>query len=107
MREKKRVPACGGAALPASATVEAAGIMSVVLLTVMVLMNQAFRLRAETVGNFVLHETVERERHLVEHSDKTTISRYAKGSGWSLEITASVFRPEDSLRMWSLVEDIE
>lgn len=107
MRRKETMSACRGATLPASATVEAAGIMSVVLLTVMVLMNQAFRLRAETVGNFVLHETVERERHLVEHSDKTTISRYAEGSGWGLEITASVFRPENSLRMWSLAEDME
>ena len=89
----------------ASYTVEAAGVMAVVLLTIMILMNQAFRLRAETVGGFSLHEAVERERHSVESIEEQEICRQASGEAWNLEITMPVFRPEDSLRMWSLAED--
>lgn len=90
--------------LPASYTVEAAGVMALVFFTIMVLMNQAFRMRAETVGGFVLHEMVERERHAVEQIQTGEITRQDAGADWKLEITAPVFRPENSLRMWSLAE---
>ena len=51
---------------PASYTIEAAGVMAVVLFTMMVLLNQAFHVHAETTGCFIVHETVERERHKIE-----------------------------------------
>lgn len=92
-------------ALPAAYTVEAAGVMAAVLFVILVLMNQAFRLHAETVGYFTLHQTVERDRHAAEYADEAEIVRQAAGGNWELEITAPVFRPEESLRLWSLVED--
>ena len=92
--------------LRASITVEAAGVMAVVLFTIMVLIGQAMSWNARATGMFALHETVERERHLIEHAEESKISRQAEGNGWSLEITAPVFRPEKMLRMWSLAEDI-
>ena len=81
--------------------------MATVFFIIMILMNQAFRLHAETVGYFALHETVERERHLVDNKKESEVVEYADGTGWNLEITAPVFRPEDSLRMWSLAEDLQ
>lgn len=93
--------------VPASYTVEAAGVMAVILFTVMVLLNQAFHVRAETADSFELHEAVERDRHACESEDAGEITRQAEGIRWGLEITASVFRPEESLRMWSLMEGTE
>ena len=87
---------------PASYTIEAAGVMAVVLFTMMVLLNQAFHVHAETTGCFIVHETVERERHKIENQDEPEITR--QGVRWSLELTASVFCPEELMRMWSLVE---
>ena len=96
----------GMPALKASYTVEAAYVMATVFFVIMMLMNQAFRLHAETAGNFALHETVERERHAVENKEEAEIVRQSGGRDWSLEITAPVFRPENSLRLWSLAEDL-
>ena len=90
----------------ASAPVEAAGVLSVVLLSIMVLMSEAMRLRGETVGGFLLHEQVERERHLPENYGEKKIHRQAEGRGWNADNTVSVFRPENSLRMWSLGEEL-
>lgn len=95
-----------GSGLTAAYTVEAAGVMAVVLFTIMILINQAFRIHAETTGYFALHEAVEQERHAVENRDEAEIVRRAGGSHWSLEITAPVYRPENSLRLWSLAEDL-
>ena len=86
-------------------TVEAAGVMAAVLVTLMVLMGQAMSWSARTAGNFRLHETVERERHQIGHDQENRIQRQADGRNWSLEISAPVFQPENLLRMWSLVED--
>ena len=91
--------------LSASYTVEAAGVMAVVLFTIMILMGQAFRLSGETRGLFQLHEQVERVRHEPEHKNDWKISIQSGGNGWNMEITAPVFRPERFLRMWSLMED--
>lgn len=93
-------------ALPAAYTVEAAGVMAVVFFTIMTLMNQAFHLQAETLGNFDLHLQVETERHKIDNSDKFKIIKAAEGSSWSLEISAPVYRPENFLRMWSLTEGL-
>lgn len=87
--------------LQASMTVEAAGVMVVVLTTLMILMGQAMNWSARAAGNFALHETVERERHRIEHAEEEQIKEQAKGNNWELEITAPVFRPEKMLRMWS------
>ena len=91
--------------LRASMTVEAAGVMAVVLTTLLVLMGQAMNWSARAAGSFALHETVERERHQIEHAEKNQVKEHANGNNWSLEITAPVFRPEKMLRMWSLAED--
>ncbi len=88
----------------ASYTIEAAGVMAAVFLAVMVLLNQAFHIRSETVGNFVVHEAVERARHKIENQDELEITRQAQGMRWSIELTTPVFCPENSLRMWSLAE---
>lgn len=93
--------------LRGSFTVEAAGVMAVVLFCVMILLDQAFHVRAETVGEFRVHETVERERHLMEKIGENEISASGNGERWSLEVTAPVFRPENALRMWCLLEETE
>lgn len=93
--------------LKASYTVEAAGVMAAIGFCMMVLLNQAFRFEAESRGGFALHEAVERERHALENRDQKEIRKEAAGSFWNLEICAPVFRPESSLRLWSLAEDLE
>lgn len=87
-----------------SMTVEMAGVMAAVLFTVMVLLQTAFRLRAETVGEFQIHEQVEQERHKMESIGEDTVSHEGGASWWSLKVTAPVFRPENSLRLWSIAE---
>ncbi len=69
--------------LQASMTVEAAGVMVVVLTTLMILMGQAMNWSARAAGNFALHETVERERHRIEHAEEEQIKEQAKGNNWS------------------------
>lgn len=90
--------------LRASYTVEAAGVMAVVFFVMMILLNQAFHVQRETVGSFAVHEEVERERHKAVDLEEEEITRQAQGMRWSLELTAPVFRPEEALRMWSLLE---
>jgi hypothetical protein len=87
-----------------SYTVETSGVMAVILFTVMILFHTAFHLQVETVGEFKVHELVEKERHTVESIGEEEISHQAEGQRWSLEVTAPVYRPEDSLRLWSLAE---
>ena len=93
-----------GKGIRASYTVEAAGVLEIVLLVVMVLLNHAFHVRAETAGDFTVHEWVERKRHAIENQEEHEITSQAQGMRWSIEITAPVFRPEETLRMWSLAE---
>ena len=73
--------------LQASMTVEAAGVMVVVLTTLMILMGQAMNWSARAAGNFALHETVERERHRIGtcggEQDKRAGERETTGS-WRL-----------------------
>ena len=91
--------------LRASITVEAAGVMSIVLLTIMLLLGQAMRVSSRAAGMFVLHEEIEKKRHLIESAEEDRIKDQADGTGWNLEISAPVFRPEKAMRRWSLVED--
>ncbi len=88
----------------ASYTVEAAGIMAVVFFVIMILLNQGFHVHGETVGCFRVHEEVEWERHKALDMDEEEITRQGQGMRWSLELTAPIFRPEEALRMWSLLE---
>lgn len=90
--------------LNAAYTVEAAGVMSVVLLTVMLLLNTAFHLHREVVASMKLHTSVEQVRHAVSSAGESEIHMQADTGEGILSITAPVFRPEDSLRMWSLLE---
>lgn len=89
-----------------SLTVEMAGVMAIVFFTMMVLLQATFRVRAETVGEFGVHEEVERERHEIIHIEDKEISHEGRGQLWNLCVTAPVYRPEDYLRMWSFAEKI-
>ena len=91
--------------LRGSYTVEAAGVMAVVFFTMLVLFHQAFYMGAWTAGTFQVHQQVERERHQIVHKDERSITRGKQGQGWQADITARVFRPEESLRMWSILEE--
>lgn len=90
--------------MKAEFTVEAAGVMAAVMFTVFVLLRAALLLRAETVDIMGHHREVEIERHAIENKKESHITRQTSGPGWSLDLTAPVFRPESSLRMWSLME---
>lgn len=102
-----RFAGCCQIRLQASYTVEAAGVMAVLFFTIMILLNQAFHIRAETVGCFQVHEAVEKERHEIAHSDDKEITHAASGVRWSIEVTSPVFRPEEAIRMWSMLEEKE
>ncbi len=91
----------------ASYTVEAAGVFSIVLFTVFILFSEAFAIRAEAEGKLSVYEEVEYERHLIANSGDKEISRDKEGKGWSISVTQPVFRPENSLRKWSLLEGEE
>ncbi len=91
----------------ASYTVEAAGVFAIVLFTVLILLGEAFSLRAEAEGKLSTHEEVEYERHLISNIDEKEITRSKKGQNWSALVTLPVFRPENSLRTWSLFMEEE
>lgn len=91
----------------ASYTVEAAGVMAAVLVTIMILLSTAFHVHEQVTGALKLHTQVEKERHETDAVKDGEVTRQAQGKGWSLEITAHVFRPEESLRMWSLAEEVK
>lgn len=90
--------------LDAGYTVEAAGVMSAVLLTIMVLLSSAFHIHQEVLVLMRLHTSVEQARHAVSAVDEDEVSMEAERDGGSFIISAPVFRPENSLRMWSLLE---
>lgn len=90
--------------LQASYTVEAAGVMAVILITLMILLNEAFHVRAETAGAFQVHEAAEQERHEIAYQEESEVTGKGSGLRWGLDLTVGVFRPEESLRMWSLAE---
>lgn len=85
-------------------TVEAAGVMSAVLLTILVLLSSAFQIHREILAVMRLHTSVERERHAVSSVDEDEVSMEVNTGNGMLVISAPVFRPENSLRMWSLLE---
>ncbi len=91
----------------AAYTVEAAWVMAVVLFTFMVMLDQAFRLQNQTTRTMEIHQTLEQERHKIQNIGKSSMAQATEGNGWSSEITVHVFRPEEKLRMWSLLEDIK
>lgn len=91
--------------LPASYTVEAAGVLATVFLTTVILLTTVFHVHAEVKGMMQMHRLVEQKRHAVEYAGEQKIREQAAGRRWSLDIQAPVFRPEDSLRRWSLVEE--
>lgn len=88
-----------------SYTVEAAWIMSFVLLAILAVMQAAFQLKDETVGELSLQTEVEIARHAEENLQENTIEKSAGGRGWSLQIRSPVFRPEDWMRLLSLMEE--
>lgn len=90
--------------LKAGYTVEAAGVMSAVLLTVMILLSSAFRIHNEVLEAMKLHTSVEQARHGINATEEKEVRMQVETGSKTLMITAPVFRPEDSLRMWSLLE---
>lgn len=90
--------------LDGSYTVEAAGVMSAVLLTILVLLGAAFQVHREVLESMKLHTSVEKARHAVSSIGEKEINMRRKIGDEELSITAPVFRPEDSLRLWSLLE---
>ncbi|MGL5435906.1 MAG: hypothetical protein ACRDBO_10980 [Lachnospiraceae bacterium] len=90
--------------LQAGYTVEAAGVMAAVLFTIMIIIRAAFSLQAEVRGIMGVHYQVEAERHAVASREEKQIEKAAQGKGWSITISAPVFRPEQSLRLWSIME---
>lgn len=90
--------------LDAGYTVEAAGVMSAVLLTVMLLLSMAFHIHGEVLASMKLHTSVEQARHAISSAGEDEIHMQADTGKGMLSITAPVFRPEDSLRLWSLLE---
>ena len=93
--------------MQAGYTVEATCVMAVVFFVVMVLIGQALQMHAKVSGSFVLHEAVEQKRHAIEQIGEQEITMETAGRDWNLEICAPVFRPEEELRAWSLVEEQE
>ncbi len=91
--------------LRAGYTVEAAGVMSAVLFTIMIILRAAFMLQAEVSGIMNVHRQVEAERHAIASQDEKKVEKSGQGNGWSITISSPVFRPEASLRLWSIVED--
>lgn len=90
-----------------SYTVEAAGVFAVVFFMIMLLFHQTFYIRGETIAEFELHEEIEKERHLIANICEDEISGEKEGINWKIQITAPVFRPENSLRLWSLFKEVE
>lgn len=116
-----------------SFTVEAACVMSMVLLCLCVLIRQAGNLRDEAVGAISLHEAVEKGRHVkgmeldgivsdVQRymGNPMTFPEYrihlisrgkrirgkGQGGGWSHEIDSKKFRPETFLRKITLIQGL-
>ena len=122
-----------GKGLPGSLTVEAAGVMVVVLLSVAVTLHEAGRLHDETNGAMNLHEAVEKGRHerymdievigleaeenmglrmsfpSCQISLKNSFGRIqgeGRGSNWRKRIESREFRPERFLRQITLIESL-
>lgn len=117
--------------LEGSYTVEAAWVMSVVLLAIVSVIRFAYGVHDESVGSMVLQEAVEVLRH-GEEADQEEVRRigldkagrmysfesygleldlgkrkvrgHATGGRWGLEVEQDVFNPEGFLRMWALLE---
>ena len=122
-----------GEGLPGSLTVEAAGVMAVVLLAVAVMLHEAGRIHDETKGAMNLHEAVEKGRH-ERYMDLEVIGlgaeenmglrmtfpsykiflKYSfdriqgegRGGNWRKRIESREFRPERFLRQITLIESL-
>lgn len=117
--------------LEASLTLEAAAVVSILLLSIGVLIRQAGVIHDETVGAMTVHEAVEKSRHerrepaertaeffrrqggiRLQHADwslslkeaGTKRTGTAKGGDWHKEIEMKEFRPETFLRQITLIE---
>ncbi|WP_027642017.1 hypothetical protein [Enterocloster clostridioformis] len=122
-----------GKTLKGSLTVEAAWIMAMVLLSILVMLQQAGRIHDEAKAAMGLHEAVEKGRHgsvkeleasvsgaqehmgrLLFFPDCNLIIKekgqriYGEGRGgkWKREIEAGRFRPETFLRKITLIEGL-
>lgn len=119
--------------LRGSLTVEAAGVMAVVLLSLGTMLQAAGWLHDETKGAMILHEMTEKYRHekelLAEEARQDlrdrgdfwmTFSDYGieleekgkrlegrgRGGKWEKRISAEAFRPETFLRKITLIEGL-
>lgn len=118
--------------LKASFTIEASLVMSILLLSVVSLIQFAYRIHDEVLSSMVLQETVEIARHLEDDKWEDTVSsgqkkaRYlmswekcqihlkvwdmgvsgtAAGGKWRKELESHIFNPEKWIRILSLAEE--
>ena len=115
-----------GKTLKGSLTVEAAWIMAMVLLSILVMLQQAGRIHDEAKAAMGMHEAVEKGRHgsvkeleasvsgAQEHMGRLLffpdcnliIKEKGRGGKWKREIEAGRFRPETFLRKITLIEGL-
>lgn len=91
--------------LNAGYTVEAAGVMAAVLFTMMIILRAAFSLQTEVSQMMRVHRLVEEDRHAGHNKEKKRVEKSGREGGFYVTISAPVFRPENSLRQWSIMED--
>ncbi len=91
--------------LNASFTLEAAGIMATIFLSIAFVLGFAFQQEIQVRTTMKLHREMEIERHALENVDEKEIEKQWKGNGWEREMRARVFRPEKDLRIFSLLEE--
>lgn len=122
-----------GRGLKGSFTVEAAWVMAMVLLSLSVMIQQAFRIHDQTVAAMCLHEAAEKGRHgtgqkvkaaeteVEEHIGRLMsfpscdleleikgkkVYGKCRGGKWSRDIEVHRFRPETFLRKITLIEGL-
>ena len=87
-----------------SLTIEAAGVMAVLLFGLGTVIMEAGRIHDEVTGAMVIHEAVEKSRHEKELDLKEAASFFQ--GNWEKEIQGQRFRPEAFLRKITLIEKL-
>lgn len=80
---------------------EAVYAMSIMFLTIATVVNTAYHLSEKTRQIMRLHTQVEIQRHM-EVVNRKEVTLQSGGVGWHLEIKASIYNPEEWMRMISL-----
>ena len=115
----------------ASYTVEAAAVMSLVLLVLCTLIQNAYRIHDETCGAMALQQRVEKLRHqekgdriniereqrvsrllskewrLETSVNRNTVKGEIQNNGWSIKLETEIYDPENFMRMISIFDNGE